>query len=725
MKLLLFWRDGPFPRAFPFVLALLLVRVAIGPAQATLLDTSFDPGPGGSVLITAMARQADGRIIVAEAFPASDSAPRRNHIARLNTDGSSDLTFNPGTGPNDDINAVVIQPDGRIVIAGYFSDFNGVPRNGIARLNADGSLDTTFDPGTGVEKLIVHPQVRAVALHADGKIVIGGYFGNVNGVPRDGIAQLNADGSVDLSFDPGTGLQTYVALTLAALTNGQVLVGGIFDKVNGVPRKSIARLNADGSVDESFSVPNSGIGGSNTLERVYTLAVQPDGRVVIGGDFSIVANARRQHVARLNADGSLDETFDPGFVYLQRVSAVALQPDGRVLIGGDFRSIDGVSRNCIARLMSDGSLDLGFDPGAGAQVPPFSPSDAFVHALALEPDGRIILAGLFDTFDGVPRNNIARLHGGSDTNFVIFNFAPYPINRSVSEDAGATVVTINRIGSHDRVVAVDYETRDGTAQAGADYSAQSGTVTFNVGERTKTISIPILEDTPPEDDERFQVVLTNPSAEAVIGSLSTLDVTILEDDSGVEFSAATYAARETDSNVTITVRRVGKIGFGGRGGTRFTVDFATADGTATAGQDYIAQSGTMQFGYILNDWERYKTFNIPILADTLVEGSETILLSLSNPSDGVILGEQSTATVVIADSVSGSVEFNAPRLMANGQVHLTAKNQSASEQVIEASTNLINWTPIYTNATPGNLLDFIDARASDYQQRFYRAVMKP
>jgi uncharacterized delta-60 repeat protein len=725
MKLLLFWRDNPFPGAFPFVLALLLLRVATGPAQATLLDTSFDPGPGGTLLITAMARQADGRIIVAEAFPTSDSAPRRNHIARLNTDGSADPSFNPGTGPNDDINAVVVQPDGRIVIAGYFSDFNGVPRNGIARLNADGSVDTTFDPGTGVEKFYVYPQVHTVALHADGRIMIGGFFKNVNGVSRDGIAQLNPNGSVDLSFDPGLGLHGYVALAAAALTNGQVLVGGIFEKVNGAPRKSIARLNADGSVDESFSVPNSGIGGSNTLERVYALAVQPDGRAIIGGDFTIVADARRQHVARLNINGSLDETFDPGFVYLQRVSAVALQPDGRIVIGGDFRSIDGVSRNCIARLTSDGSLDLGFDPGTGAQVPPFSSSDAFVHALALQPDGRIILAGLFESFDGVPRKNIARLHRGSDTNLVIFNFAPYPINRAVSEDAGAAIVTINRIGSHDRAATVDYATRDDTAKAGADYSAQSGTVTFDIGERTKTISIPILEDTWPEDDEQFQVVLTNPSAGAVIGSLSTLDVTILEDDSGVEFSAAMYAARETDSKVTITVRRVGKIGFGGRGGTRFTVDFATADGTATAGQDYVAQSGTLQFGYFLNDWERYKTFNIPILDDTLVEGSETILLSLSNPSDGVILGEQSTATVVITDSIFGSVEFNPPRLMANGQVHLTTKNQSATEQVIEASTDLTHWIPIYTNATPGNLLDFIDARAGDYQQRFYRAVMKP
>ena len=166
------------------------------------------------------------------------------------------------------------------------------PPSGQPILNADGSLDTSFDPGTGVEELVVHPQVHAVALHADGRIVIGGFFKNVNGVPRDGIAQLDADGSVDLTFNPGTGLQTYVALAVAALTNGQVLVGGIFDKVNGVPRKSLARLNADGSVDASFSVPNGGIGGSNALERVYALAVQPDGRVIIGGDFTIVANGR-------------------------------------------------------------------------------------------------------------------------------------------------------------------------------------------------------------------------------------------------------------------------------------------------------------------------------------------------------------------------------------------------------------------------------------------------
>src|SRR5207237_4966388 len=149
-----------------------------------------------------------------------------------------------------------------------------------------------------------------------------------------------------------------------------------------------------------------------------------------------------------------------------------------------------------------------------------------------------ILGGFFDSFDGVARKNLARLEGGSDTNLAILNFAPSPVNGPVRENAGALTVTVNRIGSHDRVTTVDYATRDYTAKAGEDYSAQSDTITFAVGERAKTISIPILNDALPEDDERFLVVLANPSPDAVLGNLSMLNVTIHDDDPGVEFNAA-------------------------------------------------------------------------------------------------------------------------------------------------------------------------------------------
>jgi len=175
------------------VAAFILAHVVSAPAQISLLDPSFNPGTGANGVINAIARQADGRVVVAGAFAAFNESPR-NRIARLNLDGSLDSSFDPGAGADDDINAVAIQPDGRIVIGGFFTQFNGVSRSGIARLNATGSLDMSFDPGTGVETLISYPQVHAVGLHADGRIVIGGFFSKVHGVSRDGIPQLNTNG---------------------------------------------------------------------------------------------------------------------------------------------------------------------------------------------------------------------------------------------------------------------------------------------------------------------------------------------------------------------------------------------------------------------------------------------------------------------------------------------------------------------------------------------------
>src|SRR5947207_757174 len=163
-----------------FLAAFVLAHVVVASAPANLLDTSFNPGSGANNPINAVARQSDGRILIAGAFTEFNGVPR-NRIARLNPDGSVDTAFDPGAGADDDINAVAIQPDGRIVIGGFFSQFNGVNRSGIVRLNPDGSLDASFDPGTGVEQLVVHPQVHAVGLHGDGRIVIGGFFNNVNG----------------------------------------------------------------------------------------------------------------------------------------------------------------------------------------------------------------------------------------------------------------------------------------------------------------------------------------------------------------------------------------------------------------------------------------------------------------------------------------------------------------------------------------------------------------
>jgi len=184
---------------------------------------------------------------------------------------------------------MAVQPDGKILVGGYFTALQGANRNGIARLNANGSLDNSFNPGTGANA------VTSVALQPDGKVIIGGGFTTVNDTARSGIARLNADGSLDSSFNPGTGVNGTV-YSVASQPDGKVLMGGSFTSVNGTNRPNIARLNAEGSLDSSFNP------GTGPNAKVSSIALQPNGKVLIGGDFSTVNGVVRLQVARLYGD---------------------------------------------------------------------------------------------------------------------------------------------------------------------------------------------------------------------------------------------------------------------------------------------------------------------------------------------------------------------------------------------------------------------------------------
>ncbi len=225
----------------------LVIIIALLLLLAPLTSQAFDSGSGPSGLVSAIAVQADGKIVIGGSFTGVNGHPR-NRIARLNADGSVDQSFNPGGGADDFVETVAVQADGKIVIGGGFTGVNGHPRNRIARLNADGSVDQSFNPGSGANTFVF-----AVAVQADGNIVIGGFFTSVNGTPRNRIARLNADGSVDQSFNPGSGADDFVE-TVAIQADGKIVIGGVFLSVNGAPRNRIARLNADGSVDTSFDV---------------------------------------------------------------------------------------------------------------------------------------------------------------------------------------------------------------------------------------------------------------------------------------------------------------------------------------------------------------------------------------------------------------------------------------------------------------------------------------
>ena len=433
------------------------------------LDTTFQNGmSGASSTVLAVAVQEDGRVLIGgvgyDASTMTVNGVRRDGIARLNPDGSLDTTFRNGmSGVNSNVNSIAVQADGRVLLVGNFSTINGVHRGYLARLNTDGSLDTTFQNGMSG----ANSTVGSVAVQADGKVLVGGDFTSINGITRIHLARLNADGSVDTTFQDGmSGPNSYVP-TMAVQSDGKVVIGGYFTIVNGVSRNRIARLNTDGSLDTTFQNGMSGISGMGIFSNIFvssllvqangqvliagnftgvngvnrnrvarlepdgsmeatsfqnapgvngvirTVAAQSDGKVLIGGDFTGIQNVNRGRIARLNADGSLDTAFQNGMIGTDnRVWTVAVQADGKVLIGGEFTAVNGVSRHYLARLNTDGSLDTTFQNGMSGTNDP-------VWAIVPQAEGKVLIGGSFTTVNGVTRRAIARLNadGSVDVTF--------------------------------------------------------------------------------------------------------------------------------------------------------------------------------------------------------------------------------------------------------------------------------------------------------------------
>ena len=380
------------------------------------LDASFNPN--ADRYVDSIAVQADGNILIGGGFstlsPNGGAPVTRNRIARLETDGTLDRTLDDLSMAGNAVLGSALQPDGKILIGGLFSNVLGVTRNNLARLNPDGTLDISFDPNADN---IIYP----IAVQADGKILIGGNFSSLSPnrgatVTRNHIARLNPDGTLDASFDPNANDEVD---SIVVQADGKILICGRFSQFtpNGgaaVDRNNIARLNTDGTVDASFD--------PNADNFVYTIALQADGKILIGGNFFTLspnggATVTRNYLARLNPDGTVDNTFDPkpnGEVY-----TIAAQADGKILIGGQFTTLApnggaAVTRQFIARLNPDGALDTSFDPNANGDV----------FSIAPQADGKILIGGQFSTLapnggTEVTRQFIARLNpdGTVDTSF--------------------------------------------------------------------------------------------------------------------------------------------------------------------------------------------------------------------------------------------------------------------------------------------------------------------
>jgi uncharacterized delta-60 repeat protein len=362
------------------------------------LDHSFDAsdlGVPGSYYWEygpkVLALQPNGQILVAGWFTNPDGSAR--YLTRLNSDGSIDATFNPqignGNSPASDLEASLLA-EGKILIGGNFTSVNGVARNNLARLNADGSLDQAFNAGVAIS----HSFRKTFVVQSTGKVVVapGG----------NQIFRLNPDGSLDNAFGAVVAPQGYSAGGLLAGPNDKVIwtaiwAGGIFDCAPTI----ISRVTADGTSDPVFQ-PFTNCGGGPLL-------LQQDGRLIISSWYG--------PILRLNPDGSPDPSFRP-----IGLGSYAQQADGRLMLAGYFSSAPYPAG--IRRLFLDGSSDNSFNPGMGLV---WIRKVSIDHARLL-PNGKIAIAGNFNYIDRVPRSGIAVLssNGSVDPSFDAGTLIPLP-----------------------------------------------------------------------------------------------------------------------------------------------------------------------------------------------------------------------------------------------------------------------------------------------------------
>ena len=332
----------------------------------------------------------------------------RHRFGNAAAPGDLDSTFNPGTiGPGTSLFTALVQTDGKIIIGGSFTTAGGGNVNRLARLNPNGSLDTTFNTGTGPDNT-----VRRVYQLPNNKLLVVGDFVNYNGVVCNRVARINAaDGTLDPTLDTSSVLFTAAGNNSAAVlhaavqSDGKIIVTGFFTAVNGSPSINIARLNANGSLDTTF---NAVFNGSNATGTV--VAAIGD-KIYVGGGFTTFNGEARNRFARLNADGSLDTAY-PFFNGANgQVNSIIPTPDGKILVGGFFTAFSGETHNAVARLNADGSIDSSF------VTPVFTINS--VYTAKAQADGKVLIGGNFTGINGVPRGKVARLNadGSLDLTF--------------------------------------------------------------------------------------------------------------------------------------------------------------------------------------------------------------------------------------------------------------------------------------------------------------------
>ena len=650
------------------------------PQVATVPSNQAHPGTDGNVWDLAVLPD-DSTILVGEFTTYNGTS--RNCIAKALAGGAIDSTFLPQgtTGANDGVIStlgLLGDGSGRMMIGGSFNHYNGNLRKFIGRLNANGQPDPTFQPPQDPDG-----SIWALAVLTNNQVLIAGDFENIGTTRRAHIARLNSNGSLDTRFDPGLNEPDDTIWSLAVQPDGKILIGGQFLTLGGATLGGLARLNSDGTADTNFNANlNLGVNGT-----VYSVAVQNGSSIVIGGEFTQVGVEQRTRIARLNADGTVDDSFQSGIGADDTIYNISAQPDGSMYVGGIFGSYNGTHRLGFTRLYADGTVDTTFMDTAYNQFAGLhrrffdQPNDPrpFVYTSQVLPSGNVVIGGGFKQVGGGQvnqntrwdpdypyptvdphllnepkdrggvrnRSNFARLVGGSTPGpgNISLLYTNYSVNRS------QLIFDVDLIRQNGALgpQSANFAALPGLAQAGVDYIYNGAAPLYtgpwwqnegavfaylpDVGRSLTrchsdgffgTNELPVdiyghhwfgytpgkvvmtIKNTGAVGNVDAKIALANPSGadQFFLGGqniplgnalgVSQAPLTIVDDSvstrSGViNFLSATYSANEGGTNIVISIIRTnGTAGFP-------SVVFSTSDGTAHAGSNYVAVSKRVSF----------------------------------------------------------------------------------------------------------------------------------
>jgi uncharacterized delta-60 repeat protein len=600
------------------LLSCLQPSIAQAQTYSSLVDPTFIPAVNGSfsqVLI-----QPDGKILLLAAF-SGFSDVSINRLLRLSEDGSLEDSFRLQTPVSQYFAHMVLQPDGKVLLGGWSVNSNPQWSGVVTRIRREGAVDAEFRTPI-FSSVTLAESIHALALQSDGRIIVGGSFESINAVPAQGIARLNSDGSLDQSFDHSSWKQNTIVRGLSVLATDEILVSGDLSYAGSAPGANLVRLDKDGHFER---VP------TNSLGFAYVLTT--NGTVYTAGNST---NLFRRVLPDLSVDPTFNVSSGSGRPLLEDHA-------GLLVVGGGSVTVDGLRRAGFFRLGRDGSHDLAFDVGSGV-----GPS-GFVSAVAEDPQGRLIAVGGFEEFDGFRRHSVVRL---------LTRYGPGPSRVYIGEqlyrayeDEGKFVVKVAQIGPDSENISVELAPSDGSATSSNDYSFQTTTLVFAPGERVKEIVVPLINDAIYEPEEFFTLSLRNPSSAAVLDAQSTATLNILVDDRIVQFSRTNFVAYEHSGTGRVLIVRhppdimdtearslIWEMGWNG--------------GTAAPGKDFTPFDG-VQVGFVDAGYGNIfpaASFEIPLIDNPTYEGSRTIVVRLRNLRGGGHLGTNQVATLTILDN---------------------------------------------------------------------------